>query len=306
MANDYDRIFKENIEAMAPSIIKRLLKIDPSRLIPYRAKMQVTLEREMDFVSIVKAENETEKDYGLHIEFHTSNEDMRARNLVYYGMFHLRTNLELKQVLIYIGKDRATFIKENHLELEGLEHTFIVIILAEVPKEIFIDSDVPEDVVTSILCDFGADSQETVVKMILTRLHQLLGGGILIEKFQKQLLTLARLRDLETLVKNQIEAMTFHYDIENDGLYLEGIEKGIEQGREEGREEGIELKTRNFAQTLWDQQEFSLEKMALLIGLDETQLQTMLVEIMVAAGELELDAQQIISDYKLKFSDSQG
>jgi Essential protein Yae1, N terminal len=153
-----------------------------------------------------------------------------------------------------------------------------------------------------------------VFRLNLQYLNTLLGGGILIEKFQKQLLTLARLRDLETLVKNQIEAMTFHYDIENDGLYLEGIEKGIEQGREEGREEGIEegiekgmeLKTRNFAQTLWDQQEFSLEKMALLIGLNEEQLQNILVEIMMAEGKLELDAQQIISDYKLKFSDSQG
>jgi hypothetical protein len=53
---------------------------------------------------------------------------------------------------------------------------------------------------------------------------------------------------MELIVKTQVEAMTIHYDIETDGLYLQGLE------------EGIEFEKQEFIQTLWSLQEFSLKK----------------------------------------------
>jgi hypothetical protein len=183
---------------------------------------------------------------GLQIEFHTSNEDLRKRNLVHYSFFYNNTGLRLEQVVIF-GQDKPTLIKRNRLRHKNLQHSFKVIILEEIPKDLFIDSDIPEEVIIAILCDYGNDSQEEVAKTILTRLSQLEKRGTLLKKYQKQLPTLSRLRNMELTVKTQMEAMTTHYDIEKDGLYLEGIEKDIRQGREEG----IEMEKRNFVQALW-------------------------------------------------------
>lgn len=44
---------------------------------------------------------------------------------------------------------------------------------------------------------------------------------------------LSRLRKLEIPAKKEIESMPIHYNIETDGLYLEGIEQGISDHRRE-------------------------------------------------------------------------
>jgi predicted transposase YdaD len=313
MPNTFDKILKENIKPIERTLLKKLLGIDAAQLVPYDAKMQITFEREMDHIRIVKHKNK-KLDYGLQIEFHTSNEDLRKRNLVHYSFFYNNTGLRLEQVVIYIGREKPTLIKKDWLRHKNLSHKFKVIVLEEVPKDEFLVSDIPEEVVIAILCNFGNDSKEEVVRKILNRLNQLLKGKNQHLKFQKQLLTLARLRNLELIVKNQTEAMTIHYDYEKDGLYLEGIERGIERGiekgiekgielgREEGIEEGIELEKRNFVHSLWSLQEFSFEKMALLVGLDAAQFQKIVIELLQAEEKTEEEAWEIIEQYKLRFS----
>jgi predicted transposase YdaD len=324
MSGKFDKILKENIKPIEAPLLKKLLGIDPAMLIPYDAKMQITFEREMDHIRIVKHKNKR-LDYGLQIEFHTSNEDLRKRNLVHYSFFHNNTGLRLKQVIIYIGRDKPTLIKRNRLRHKDLKHRFKVIILEEVSKDMFIDSDIPEEVIIAILCNYGNDSREEVVQKILSRLSQLEKRETLLQKFQKQLLTLSRLRNMELIVINQMETMNIHYDIEKDGLYLEGIEKGIqkgleqgiekgreqgiEQGREEGieqgieqgREEGIELEKRNFVQALWSHQEFSFKKMASLVGLDEEQVQKILIDLLQAEYKTVEEATAMLEEYRLRF-----
>jgi hypothetical protein len=172
MSGKFDKILKENIKPIEIPLLRKLLGIDTSQLVPYDAKMQITFEREMDHIRIVKHKN-NKLDYGLQLEFHTSNEDLRKRNLVHYSFFHHNTGLRLKQVIIYIGRDKATLIKRNHLRHKDLQHRFKVIILEEVPKDMFIDSDIPEEVIIAILCDYGNDSREEVAQKILSRLSQL-------------------------------------------------------------------------------------------------------------------------------------
>jgi hypothetical protein len=97
------------------------------------------------------------------------------------------------------------------------------------PKEVFLHSDTPEEVVLAILCDFGADQPEQVIRQILQHLLKLIGRVPRLKKYQQQLQVLSRLRKLEIPTKKEISAMPIHYEIEQDGLYLEGIEKGIEK-----------------------------------------------------------------------------
>lgn len=98
---------------------------------------------------------------------------------------------------------------------------------------------------------------------------------------------------MEVIVKNQVEAMTIHYDIETDGLFLQGIEQGIEQG--------AELKEREVIKNLWTLQEFSLEKIALLSGTSLERVREVVLAHLQAAGLSEAAAVQALDAYQAKF-----
>jgi hypothetical protein len=72
---------------------------------------------------------------------------------------------------------------------------------------------------------------------------------------------LSRLRKVELIALKEIEAMNIHYDIETDGLYLQGVEKGIELERKE--------KEREFTLNLWKLQAFPVRQIASLSGTSE-------------------------------------
>lgn len=98
---------------------------------------------------------------------------------------------------------------------------------------------------------------------------------------------------MEVIVKNQVEAMTIHYDIETDGLFLQGIEQGIEQG--------AELKEREVIKNLWTLQEFSLEKIALLSGTSLERVREVVLAHLQAAGLSEAAAVQALDADQAKF-----
>ena len=297
MANNYDRIFKENIESLLLPLLNKLLGLKPPKLAPIDAKMQVTQEAEMDHIRRV-VHNDPEQDYGLQIEFHITDEDLRKRNLLHYALFHHITGLPLRQIVIYGGTlANPNHIHQNQLTLSGLDLEYEVIVLKQIPKEQFLHSEIPEEVVLAILCDFGEDDPASVVREILYNLKRILRKSNRIKKFQKQLLILSRLRKMELIVKTEVEAMTIHYDIETDGLFLKGIEEGIEKGIEQG----IELEKQVFVHKLWSLQEFSLEKIALLVDLSPERLLEILRAYLQAEGQTEAEALRTIEAYQARF-----
>jgi predicted transposase YdaD len=239
MPNDYDRILKENFEPLLPHLCRKLLGFSIDRMEPLDAKIQVTVVRELDNLKKITHDN-PDLDYGLHWEIQSDDEDMRGRNLLYYALFYRATGLPLKQIVLYLGNAKPVHILKSMLKLEGLLLSFIVVNIKEIPKETFINSDVPEEVILALLCDFGKDRPEQVVRMILQHLLKLVGRVERLKKYQRQLQILSRLRKLQPIVIKEISHMPIKFDIQTDELYLEGIEKGIEQGIEKGIEQGIE------------------------------------------------------------------
>lgn len=299
MANRYDRIFKENIEPLQLPLLKKLLGLSPVKLIPIDAKLQVTQEIEMDNVRRV-AHDDPALDYGLQIEFHLPDEDLRKRNFLHYGMFHYITGLPLRQVVIYGGMQAPRRITINSLDLMGIGFNYEVIILNSIDKNIFLHSQIPEELVWAILCNYGNDTPDAVVGEILSRLKKILGSSGKIRKYQKQLLVLSRLRKIETIVKSKIEAMTIHYDIQNDGLYLEGIEKGIEKGIVKGIEEGRTQKEIDFTLKLWTLQAFPFDKIATLVGIPETRVMEIVKNRLIEDGKSEEAALAVIKAYAMR------
>lgn len=297
MANNYDRIFKENIESLLLPLLNKLLGLKPPKLAPIDAKMQVTQEAEMDHIRRV-VHDDPAQDYGLQIEFHISDEDLRKRNLLHYALFHHITGLPLRQIVIYGGTlANPNHIHQNQLSLSGLDLQYEVIVLKQIPKEQFLHSEIPEEVILAILCDFGEDEPTSVVRQILQNLKRILRKSNRIKKFQKQLLILSRLRKMELIVKTEVEAMTIHYDIETDGLFLKGIEEGIERGIEEG----IELEKQVFVHKLWSLQEFSLEKIALMVDVSHERLLEILHAQLQAEGQTEAEAKLTIEAHQARF-----
>lgn len=83
--------------------------------------------------------------------------------------------------------------------------------------------------------------------------------------------------------------MTIHYDIETDGLFLQGIEKGIE------------LEKQEFIHKLWNLQEFSLEKIASLVDVNKEHLTEVLLAFLQSEGKTEAEAIHILEAYEGKF-----
>lgn len=232
MPNDFDRILKENFEPLLPHLCRALLGLDLSRMEPLEPKIHVTTERELDNLRKV-LHDDPAQDYGLHWEIQSDDEDMRRRNFLYYALFHHATGLPLKQIVLYLGDKKPKHILKSLLELEGIRFEFTVVNIREIPKERFLNSSVPEEVVLALLCDFGKDRPEKVVHLILQNLMKIVGRVERLKKYQRQLQVLSRLRKLQPIVTKEISRMPVKFDIATDELYLEGIEKGIEQQRHE-------------------------------------------------------------------------
>jgi predicted transposase YdaD len=281
MPNDYDKIIKENFDELLPHMLKVVFGLDVPNLLNLKDKLQITIEREMDHLKMVVHEDPA-KNYGLHWEVQSTDEDMRRRNLLYYGLFYERYQLPLRQYVIYIGDQPAKKILNNSLHFESLTYNFEVVALKTISKDLFLQSDKPEVVILAILADFGKDKPEKVIKQILEHLLKIVGRVPSLKKCHQQLLVLARLRKLEVITKAEIILMPIHYEIETDGLYLEGIEigvekgigigieKGMEKGMEKGIEKGIEKTNTEAVTRMLRQQKFTLADIMLIQNVSES------------------------------------
>ncbi len=102
--------------------------------------------------------------------------------------------MPLRQIVIYGGIGKPLHIYKDRLQLSGLELQFEVIVLNQIPKAVFLESDIPEEVVLAILCDYGEDRPESVVRQILQHLKKILRRSDRIRKYQKQLLILSHIK----------------------------------------------------------------------------------------------------------------
>jgi hypothetical protein len=274
MANKYDKIIKENFEELLPSLFRVALNLDLPRLVDLKDRFQVTLEREMDNLKKV-VHDDPSKDFGLHWEIQAIDEDMRARNFFYYGLFYQDQKIPLMQIVVYIGERPAKHILNNQLSMMGVEYNFLVIDLKRIPKDVFLQSDTPEAVLLAILADFGADKPEKVIRQILQKVQKLIGRIPRLEKYQRQLQVLSRLRKLEMPVKKEIERMPIHYEIETDGLYLEGVEKGVEIGVEIG----VEKNKFDIVSSMLLQKKYSIEDIMVTLKVTEAYVRKVALEI---------------------------
>ena len=127
----------------------------------------------------------------------------------------------------------------RRLETGGIIYEYTLVDLRDYDAAAFLNADTPEEVLLAILCNFGKDKPEEVVRKILERIDAIVGrNSIKSGKYARQLEVLSRLRKLQPITKQQINAMSIQIDWTDDVRYDEFVAIGLEKGIQEG-----ELKT---------------------------------------------------------------
>lgn len=230
--NEYDRILKENIEPVLLPFTQKLLGLKGAKYTSIKDDLHVTIERKPDFLKKVK-ELGNSKNYILQIEFQSIDEkDMVYRMLEYKSLLLRKFKVEVKQIVLYIGKDKLKRMTPN-LETNGLSFDYKIIDIKSFDYEDFLKSDIPEEVILAILCNFKNTSPQKVITKVLDKLQELLKGENRFGKYLKQLEVLSKLRDLQEETIKQTSIMPIVYDLETDIRYVQGMNKGEARGVEQ-------------------------------------------------------------------------
>jgi len=228
-ANQYDKIFRENMEIVLPGIIKHLLKLDIVDSEELPDDLQYTKERKPDLLKRVR--DASDKVYVLHVEYQTKNEaDMVFRMAEYSVMLQRRYRLPVKQYVVFIGsakpKMATAFATEDH------QFRYNLVAFSSIDYKIFLKSDKPEEKILAILANFVNDSPVDAIITILKEIKSISGGDLSESRYFNQLRVLVQLRNLENQLDIAMETITKFFKEERDPLFRKGEVRGKAEGEE--------------------------------------------------------------------------
>ena len=233
MANDYDRLIKENILAIFPNLCKQHLNIEVAKTEQLKEHFPKTLERIPDFVQ--KVTTTQGEQVVVHLEFQSQDDPkMLVRMQTYHNLISeylqkQKMRVPIAQFVIYLGQ--APSQMETKLPPKQVFTGYSLIELRNFDPETLLQANNPEEVILTILSNFGQEDAPKMLIQIIERLQKLIGSSAALEKYTYQLLILARLRNLTLITEQTLKDMPITYDIKEDPLY--------QAGRQEGKQEGI-------------------------------------------------------------------
>jgi hypothetical protein len=248
-ANQYDKIFKENIEAVIPSLMQNILGINAVLSEELPDDIQHTKERKPDVLKkITDIQGDT---FVLQIEFQVVDEpQMVYRMAEYHVMLARKYELPVKQFVIFIGSNTAKM--PTQIDSELMQYRFPLISFSEIDYHIFLKSEKPEEIILGILADFKQESPENAIKHIIERIEETTEGDFSLKRYFNQLRVLAQLRNLELKFKDAMDSIAKYINEERDVLYLRGKDKAYLE------------KDEIFVKNLLEESDFSVDKIARL------------------------------------------
>ncbi len=251
-ANKFDKIIKENILPSVLTLINQVLKLDISvnNLSDLPEQIQTTVEREPDVLKMVNFPNEPQKNFILHIEFQTfNNDEMHRRMAEYYIILHRKHKVPLLQFVIYIGNEKMNM--ESEIQHENLSFKYNLFDIGSVNYNSFLDSDIPEVVMLGILAGFGHEEKEEVLEKLLTKIVTLsttlprYKNTNIKDKFVTQFRILSKVKKLHNFIPQILKKMALIFNIEEDEFYQEGVKKTLEKANLEKKLEKEQLIQKN-------------------------------------------------------------
>ncbi|MBF0456701.1 MAG: hypothetical protein HQK99_02265 [Nitrospirae bacterium] len=236
MPKHYDKIIKEILKGVVDTLIAKVIGLKIVRSTAIETKLQITNEREADF--ILRVEMEDGSISLLHIEFQATNySQMVYRELRYWVYLSEIHKIHPLQYVFYIGNELLSM--KDSLSTETTSHRYNLIDMRDVDCEQFLYSDSPEEVILSILCNYQKKGVRIFIRDILNRLKELVPEETLRGKYIRQVEVLSQLRDLQDNIYKEAEEMALVYDMERDVRFRQGRERGIAEGEERGIEKGL-------------------------------------------------------------------
>ena len=223
---EFDRILKENIEAIFLPLLEKLVNFTIAQSFEIKDKIQTTLEREPDFLKrVIDGDG---KEFILQLEFQTTNDpEMVYRMAEYYAIILRKYRLPVRQYVIYLGDPTPTM--RTMLYPEEQIRGFELYNIRAFSTDKILDSEIPEEIILAILADYKKADAQRVIEKIIEKLQKATKSENELRRVIEHLLIIARLRKLEIKVNKKVKSMPITYDKYTDGLYLEGIEDNKRQ-----------------------------------------------------------------------------
>ena len=222
-SNSYDKVIKENLEALLLPLARELLGIQIKKSEKVPGKLQRTLEREPDFIRIV--EDSLGERFILHIEFQSSNEKhMIYRMKEYEAILSRKFRIPIRQFVVYIGGTPSKM--KDKLGEKEVFRGFKLLNISSITSERLLIKDIPEAILLAVLGDFGKKSYASIFSRIYEKIKNLSRDETQLRKYLAQLEILSRLRNLEKQTAKLIQEMPITYDITTDYLYNQGKKEG--------------------------------------------------------------------------------
>lgn len=151
MPGEYDLILKEDLKEVMNVFIRKLLGIDAVKITTLDTNMQVTNEREADF--LLRIEKRDGTSYILHAEIQITNDPNMPDRMLIYWLYIKKVYKELpRQYIFYVGREPLKM--PDHMPEFGDAYKYTIIDFHNVDCETFIHSNKPEEIIISVLCDF--------------------------------------------------------------------------------------------------------------------------------------------------------
>lgn len=258
-SSQYDKILKENIEAVIPGLMQHILGITAVETEEIPDDIQHTKERKPDVLK--KVTDSAGSTFILQVEFQSANDaEMIYRMAEYHVMLERKYKLPVRQFVIFLGPEQPTMTTQ--LAGSQMQFQFPLIWFAQLDYEHFLHSSKAEEVLLSVLGDFKGDSEERVLRRILTRIEETSGSSFALQRHFNQLRVLAQLRNLGVKLKEVMDSIAKYINEEKDALYLRGFDKGEARGEAKG----VEKAKFEFVENLLAKSSLSEEQIADIAG----------------------------------------
>jgi predicted HTH domain antitoxin len=230
MPQEFDKIFKENLNELFLALANKVLGVKIVSSKPLSPKLETTVAREADFLREVVTE--AGEKIVLHLEFQSNDDrEMVYRMAEYKGMMIRKFRIPIRQHVIYLGQQPSKMESQlpEAYDIGGFAlHSLRNFDHQEFLDPIAIGSDIPEEILLAVLGDFGEKPAIQVIRTIIKNLQRVSGTKILRDRYLKQLTVLGRLRKLANKVIKEVNNMPILFDPKikkNDTWYKEGREE---------------------------------------------------------------------------------
>ena len=238
----YDKIIKENLEAILLPLTELLLGIQVQSSEKLTIKLQTTLEREPDFIR--KVETPEGDIFILHLEFQSSDEShMIYRMKEYEAILSKMYRIPIKQFVVYLGEG----ISKMHSQLveEEVFRGFELVNISSMNVERLLEKEMPEAIILAILGNYDRAHSPEILRRILFQLRYYSKDETQLRKYLIHLQELSRLRNLVEETHKSIQEMPITYDIKEDFLYNKGKKEAKKDQQNhvitQGVESGLDL-----------------------------------------------------------------